>query len=688
MIMKILIVQFFLTIFFFHSEIIFSQTTVKDTITRVATIGYDKKGNRVSLKPTTPPLTQVAGAPKANYTYFWELGDGDFSKKENPEHVYKKKGEYKVNLSVTNNYDNGKPPKTRPKTVAINEITENNFSEIASLEDSVSLKLYNNREPMPNDEMVVVVSYKNPLDYVANGKLYLFYNDKEFKNDNFELTENRTHFGEKEVFEDGFACVDEFNNYYENVASTEKVVFDKNGKEGENLDLTLLESKALFKNVKIFDYENMDAKETRNLFFTFKTTPEMLKDTTATVKIRGVYVPDRNYKNHKTKTLEMEIVTSHDPNKMSSNAAFMNYRTVRLKTLNFKTRFQNDGEREARMIRLETDIPEIFDKKTLKIVDCYPKCPICPKGQEVTFSCLDTIIKKDQIHFTFKNIYLPGSNQKNVTERDSTKGFVKYSMKFSKDFHKVKTKSKTAIIFDKNEPVITNTASTRFLPGISIGVRTGYNLFTDLKNNAEGPVLNETNSNKVNGNGFFFGATVSPYKSFRFYWQAELFFSHFKSNSAFQSPVTPYTFNPPIQLSNGTVADQGFTQTATENNVSRNSADFVPISLRYNINNFIGVGVGPQFSVTLNEKTDFNRITKYYYADFNSTPPSQGDEITQLQESSSTSTEKKAFEKNQTSVFADVTFGVARIGPSVGIRYYLNFEKNYNYLQFYAIWKF
>jgi hypothetical protein len=43
-------------------------------------------------------------------------------------------------------------------------------------------------------------------------------------------------------------------------------------------------------------------------------------------------------------------------------------------------------------------------------------------------------------HFHFQNIYLPGSNQKNVKEIDSTKGFVKYSMKFSEDFHKIKPK--------------------------------------------------------------------------------------------------------------------------------------------------------------------------------------------------------------------------------------------------------
>jgi len=67
-------------------------------------------------------------------------------------------------------------------------------------------------------------------------------------------------------------------------------------------------------------------------------------------------------------------------------------------------------------------------------------------------------------------------------ERDSTKGFVKYSMKFVKDFHKIKTKSKTSIFFDKNEPVVTNYAVTKFKPGISIGVKTGYNYYVEQEN--------------------------------------------------------------------------------------------------------------------------------------------------------------------------------------------------------------
>ncbi len=634
----------------------YAQIKVKDTITRTATIGFDKKGNRVSLKPTTPPLVQIAGAPKAFYSYFWEFGDGKYSKEENPKHVYKKKGDYKINLSVTNNYDNGKPPKTRPKTVAILDIEDTNFDEIASLPDSTSVQLFANREPVPDDDIVVVLTYQNPLDYIANGKLYLFYNDREFKNNNFELLETRTHFNEREIQEDGIAMVDDLNNSFKNIASTDylpqNTKFESN--DDQNLDLTLAESKSQFKNFNVFEFDNMNAKETRNVFFNFKTTPEMLKDTSATVKIRGVYVPDRNYKNHKKKTLEMEIVTSHDPNKMSSNATVMNYRLVRFKTFNFKTRFQNDGEGPATTIRLETDIPDMFDKKTLKIVDLYPKCPICPKNEEVTYSCLDTIIKQKQIHFTFKNIYLPGSHQKNVTEKDSTKGFVKYSMKLGKNFHKQKTKSKTSIFFDKNEPVITNYAVTRFLPGTSIGVKTGYNLFPDLKNSKS----------------YFVGATISPYKSYRWYWQAELL-------NSYQSYDTKSSITDRI-IDDATGQAPHLERTFTSSSFENINLE-VPLLVRYNVNNFIGIGTGIQANINGSQKESVVQKTEIY----------EGVEPNFLISSNENNKENKtSFDGFKYGLLFDFTAGIARIGPSVGARYVVNLEKDFNYWQFYAIWKF
>ncbi len=386
---------------FLSTIMMFAQTKLKDTITRRANITYNQKGNSVSFKPETPPLIPIAGAPKPSYSYLWELGDGHYSKQAEPKHVYKKKGNYSTRLAVTNNYDNGKPPATRPKKVAVNDITDTDYKDIASIADQNGFEILKNCDPIPEQEMVVVVSYQNLENYVANGKLYLFYNEKQFKNNNFELVDFRTYAGEREVKENTIASIDDLDdtkNYLTSAENTFKFKKYKNTTTEEDLEASLKDAHTLYHNVSILEFDDANPNETRNVFYTFKTTPEMIKDTSATVTMRGIFVPNRSFKNHKVKNLEMEIVTSHDPNKMGSNGSFMNYRLVRFKRVKFKTRFQNNGEGPARKIRLETDIPDMFDKKTFQIEGMYPECPICPKGEEPTVSCLDTIIQKKTNH--------------------------------------------------------------------------------------------------------------------------------------------------------------------------------------------------------------------------------------------------------------------------------------------------
>ncbi|MEG0850548.1 MAG: PKD domain-containing protein [Flavobacterium sp.] len=632
------------------------QTKVKDTITRRASIGFIQNGNSVTFKPETPPLIPIAGAPKPSYSYLWELGDGHYSKEAEPKHVYKKKGTYTARLAVTNNYDNGKPPATRPKKVVVNDVTDNNYKDIASIADQNGFAVLKNCDPIPEQEMVVVVSYQNLENYVSSGKLYLFYNEKQFKHNNFELSDFRTYAGEREIKENLVAAVndlDDSNNFTAAAESNFNLKKYRNTTTEEDLDASLLDAHKTYHNVSVLEFDNADPGETRNIFYTFKTTPEMIKDTSATVTMRGIFVPNRNYKNHKIKNLEMEIVTSHDPNKMGSNGSFMNYRLVRFKRVNFKTRFQNNGEGPARKIRLETDIPDMFDKKTFQIESMYPECPICPKGEEPTVSCLDTIIKQKQIIFTFKNIYLPGTEQKNVKEKDSTKGFVKYSMKFGEDFHKVKTKSRTSIIFDKNEPIITNYATTRFLPGISIGVKAGYNFYPDLDKSTS----------------YFVGATISPFKSYRFYWQVEWVNALNQYNSAVD------IVNETRVNANG-VRQLQRTTTLTEN---KNINWEVPVLIRYNINNYIGIGAGIQANINVSSEQHQNIKVETFEGE---------KELILIDTKTATNTVKNSFADFNTGLLFDLTAGFARIGPSLGARYVINFEQNFNYFQVYGIWKF
>jgi len=650
----------------------YSQEPVQDTLTRSAPIIYDVLGNVVQYGAKMPPLNQVAGAPKAYYSYYWEMGDGDYSFEEKPKHTYKDPGTYEARLWSTNNYDNGKPPTTRPEKVTISQASseeasadgDNPFAKADSrFTATQDLLVKHNREPVPDQELVLITSYKNTKDYTTSGKLYLFYNDVSFKNDNFMLTDTRLHHGERVVRENIIASTGSIDASDGYLASTfpsyvkERKHFVQDTIKRTNLPLTLEESQAAYRNSQVIEFKELKPGEERNIFRTLETTPEMIKDTSAIITMRSIFVPDENYDNHSVKDTEMEIVTSHDPNKMSSNGTFINYRLVRFKRTKFKVRFQNDGEGPANTIRLEVDTPEIFDRESLEVTDMYPECPICPKEQEVNYSCLDTILKKDKIIFTFKKIYLPGTAQKNVTEKDSTKGFVKYSMKFGKDFHKTKTRNRTAIYFDKNPPIYTNYSTTRFMPGISIGAKAGT-IFTPGKENSK---------------EYFAGITLSPFKSYRGYLQAELFLSA----ASFE---TLRNFETSEINDIGIESITRFSEEAKEQSVT---TYLVPISYRYNLNNFLAVGAGLQLKVDLSSTCESETT-----GTFSQIIPGQGEVPDETQNTFQRAECDKGFGNFQSGLFVGANVGGVRIGPSAGVRYVFNFNEPTSQIQLYGIWKF
>lgn len=654
---RTILLLIFLCISFFS----FSQETEIDTLNRKASITYDAQGNLVSFKPETPPLYQKAGAPKAYYSYYWEFGDGHFSTKKEPQHTYQKKGDYDIRLWATNYYDNGKTPTTRPNSVSVKS-TPANEKDMAFMSEDIQLR--KNRDPIPDEEIVVVMSYKNPKQYVTEGKLYLFYNEKKYKADNFETEGMRSYHGEKITDKiPAYAAKNDFSSEQTWMASKDNQFprFKTNPQdttEKKDLQLTLMDAQEKYKNHQAITFEDLQPSEERNIFFTLRTQPEMLKDTSAIISVRSIYVPDASYDNHKVKDLEMEIVNSHDPNKMSSNATVMNYRLVRLKAFKFKVQFQNNGDGPASTVQLKTDIPEMFDISTLQIIDQYPKCASCPEEKEVKYSCIDTTRNDQQAVFTFKNIYLPGSQQKDVADIDSTKGFVEYSIKLEESFHKQKTTSKTAIIFDKNEPIITNTATTRFLPGISIGAKAGMVLSPDLDNH----------------NSYFIGATISPFKSYRGYFQAELMVS---SESYDASRSYKKTVSSTTDLSSVYFYDE-------ENAYKNIGLHVVPASYRYNINNFLAVGAGLEAKINLSQKIESSKTGEHYLY-YEQEDYLQRDRSKDV---STTSEYKDQFTDFQAGAFVGFNIGGARIGPSAGARYVHYYNSPHQHIQLYALWKF
>ncbi|WMN10716.1 PKD domain-containing protein [Marivirga salinae] len=638
------------------------QINQSDTVVREAKIESTVLGNSVKFGVDTPPLIQISGAPKGYYTFFWEFGDGEFSKEENPEHTFDKRGDYNVKLWVTNNYDAGKTPTTRPEKVKIDSVNLESNTSASLLGENNIIDFTKNREPIPNEDLVVVLTYKNPYNEIMDGRLYFFYNESIYKSDNFQLTDIRTYHGEYPIItEDRITDIDA-NPFQSMLASNGDGSFKtpfliQDTTDQETLQKKIEESKKKFKEMKQIGFSDFQPGEERNIFFQLRTTPEMLKDTSAIISIRSVYIPNSNSANHSVKEMEMEIVTSHDPNKMTTNANLMDFRNRNQKDFKYKIQFQNNGEGPANTVRLETDIPEIFDQKEIELLDFYPKCEICPEV-DVAYSCLDTTFLENKIIFTFKNIYLPGSNQKGVNSYDSTKGFVSYKIPLKGKIKKQKTQSQTAIYFDKNDPIITNYATTRFTPGLSVGIKAGVMRIASLQNYQE----------------WFLGATLSSYQAFKGYLQSEVMIG---SNNYTNSK----TFTERTQR------DEFFTEVydyEQQSEFQNLSFYLVPTSYRYNLTDFLAVGAGLQIKWDIRSKIERETTGEYT-------------EVVEIEDYERRVPERDTFEQETISntftnfnsaAFLDLNVGKVRIGPSVGIRYHLYFTAPTHQWQFYASWKF
>ncbi|HET8827977.1 MAG TPA: PKD domain-containing protein, partial [Pelobium sp.] len=385
----------------------FSQAQGLPTDTIPVKINYTFKGDSVKFTSELRPLRQIAGAPEPFYTYFWEFGDGGFSFQKEPIYSYAKAGSYHPRLYATNNYDDGKPPPRRPGSIVIKQNATKLASATNFFKAEENLALKTNNMPKPNEEMVLILGYKNDLtlgSLQGKGTIVLFYNDKEFARDNFLIDTVRVHHSEKKSLNTSFL---QMANHY----MPSQKYYAQNG-PSNNLNSLDLKSKAELIKERVVKYRNMDAwtfdnlnqKEERFMFFSMKTTPEMLADTNAVVTISAMMIPDDPLADVNVFNLELQIVASHDPNKMMLRNRSMNYRFVgKNKRLNYKVRFQNTGKGPAKMVNVGVKIPENLDKSSIKILDTNPKVAL-RDSTYLTGSVLDTLRGKDSVNFIFRNI--------------------------------------------------------------------------------------------------------------------------------------------------------------------------------------------------------------------------------------------------------------------------------------------
>ena len=651
----------------------------QDTVPAV--IHHNTENGIVKFSSELRPLRQIAGAPEPFYTYFWEFGDGQFSFEKEPQHVFPDTLTYNVRLFATNSYDDGKRPPTRPKPLKPGSsrpilASVKPPSQTSFFKSGGAVEMKTNCMPKPGDDMMLVLGYRNKLENgIANlnGTLSILYNDKEFNKDNFDLAEIRTYHREQKTILNQSGAIAGLKKvstpvFYAALSSdgpieSSEVISDPEG------TAMIKEKMAAYRKNESWKFENLKSGEEKFIFLNFKTIPEMIKDTNAVVRLTGMFIPENPLATTEFFTIELQIVASHDPNKMMLKNSRMNFRfTGKNKKLTYKVRFQNTGKGPAKKIDVGVAIAEVLDMHSIEILDSKPKL-LAGKATYINQSYLDTVSVADSMHFVFNNIYLPGMQQKGVKDADSTMGFIEYKIGFKEKPRKLPFKSGAAIVFDKNEPIYTNSAKGKYKMGLSPGIIAGYGFpFKD----GNTPLSGQQNIS--------FGVSLAPYAPHRYYWQIELYASTFNEKEYLvkrtmgNDRLVPITIDGKQQEARLKYADSTVrTKLVTVN--------FVPLQMRYNFNKYIGAGIGTLVSLNIDEQTVPGKQGRYELV--NATGTTQ--EVTL----------KKAFEKIsnsfndfQQTLFTDIQVGKVHVGPSIGLRYLYTFQGGNNRVITYLTWKF
>lgn len=627
-----------------------------DTVT--ASIHVQHTGPRAAFTAELPVLTGIPGGRQPFYTYLWDFGDGHFSTEATPTHQYSHPGEYEVTLYTVNNYDDGPRPKRPTRKVKVDSAQTTKLAQVSAAEANFfgtvdQFKLTKNANALPGQDMVVIAGLKTE----EKGTVLILTNEKIFGPPGFVYAGQSTYNGETvspivlaKDLQSRWAAVPGVTETQS--GSPDYGMVEERSFTGNEAAEYFADLYGSYNTVTSYTVDGQSAAQFS--LVNLDITPEMLADTNATVTITGIFIPDNGLA--RVHRLDVPIVTSHDPNKMSLKQSRLSYRKLsKREKLTYKVQFQNDGEGDAKNIRLAIKLPDVVDPSTFELLNLYPKIDSC--GDRTGVPCYHHYVKDaDTLVFQFSNIALPGSKAADVHDKDSTQGFIRFTVRPRKKLPNRSFRGQTAIYFDKNEPVITNTATGRFRKGFSPLVFAGYQL---NEKGRHGPLL---------GLGL---APIAPYR--KLYWQVEVYANAYRETdkeTIFEYGDMEYT-NP------ATNRLDGFTYERYDRQMEARFIQLrvVPLHLRYNFNSWVSAGAGALVETSINTRYAENRTYYLFNASSN------------IEAAVAGPTERLGASRLQVQPFADINIGRTYLGPVLGLRY-LYGSRQGHLGHCYAAWRF
>src|SRR5258708_31083276 len=104
----------------------------------------------------------------------------------------------------------------------------------------------------------------------------------------------------------------------------------------------------------------------------------MLRNTNSTVGVAAMLVPDNQAHSPELFQMDMQIVASHDPNRLMLKSRRINYRFMgKKKELIYRVQFQNTGQGPARKIAIGVAVPKQLSLESLTVKSMSPVCVWC-----------------------------------------------------------------------------------------------------------------------------------------------------------------------------------------------------------------------------------------------------------------------------------------------------------------------
>lgn len=623
--------------------------------------------DRIIFTPHIRPLVPIPGGRQAYFTYLWDFGDGNFSTAESPEHQYENPGDYEVSLYVVHNYDNGprpRKPKTRVRVdsnMAVAALPPNPFRQHFFKSNGV-FQLFKNADAVPGEDMSLVVGVNS---VGRKGKILILTNEKLINPNGFLVASQSQYYNETLV---PVEKPTELQSLWAQVngatltqsGSPDYGLYEELHFQGDEATDYFNELVDQYKTISLYDIDS-EAGESQFSLINLDITPEMLADTNAIVTVTGIYLDEGG--DAFVHKLDVPVTTSHDPNKMSVRPALLDYRLqVKKKDLTYKVQFQNDGEGDAKSIRLEMFFPDEVDVNSFELMNLYPACDTC--ATELDLGCYTwEIPEENKLVFHFRGIALPGTASPTVTDTDSTKGFIRFKMKTHKKLQKKSLPSYTDIYFDKNEPIRTNRSVLRFRPGLSPLIMLGLQAPMKAPDDKIGKLTH----------GYSIGlglAPIAPYR--RPYWQVELYASTFGTSNLRNFPDQEGEILVNVDNRQG---EYYYYSSVDSMETKQYLSLQIPVQLRYNFNRYLSMGIGALAKTNIHYGGTSEVTYHLENAAGITEPHTVGQEVIKEKRSPITF-----------SPLVDVNIGKAYLGPAFGVRYH--FDKTYkNQVNFYLMWR-